>query len=170
MSTSPTLEDIMAAGAPFVVAVDWGFTDPDSPVAREWARRAEVNDRVWRVLGRLRDRAEGERRLLHKNQQYAHGYGASLRKLHEMAKTWPEQGRVIEAQRFAHAYGSGPQKMGRWLRPGSPAPVRTENYMVQSRAAAEHMSRLHEAMLEAGWEWDGMDGYTAPSLARGEED
>lgn len=167
--SGPTLEDIMAAGAPFVVAVDWGFTDPDSPVAREWARRAEVNDRVWRVLGRLRDRAEGERRLLHKNQQYAYGYGASLRKLYEMAKAWPEQGRLVEAQRFAHAYGTGPQKMGRLLRPGSPEPVTTANYVVQSRLAGEMMASLHEKMIAAGWDWDGMDGYTAPGLVKGEQ-
>ena len=169
----PTLEDIIGADmAPFVVCTDWSFADGDTPVAREWKRRAEVNDRVWRVLNGLRDRAVGDRRALHKNQQYARGYGASLRSLHEMAKAWPEHGPMIEAQRYAHAYGGGTQQMSRMLRGGGPVAV--PNYIIQSRHAEQEMVSLHEKMIADGWEWDGMDGYTAPSrverVLRGEED
>lgn len=103
MSRHPTLEDVMGADAPLVVAVDWGFADPNTPVAREWARRAEVNDRVWRVLQKRRAEGDPDRRVLAKNQQYAYGYGASLRQLHEMARAWSVAGRLVEASRFVHA-------------------------------------------------------------------
>lgn len=92
---------------------DMPFVDY-SKVEQLMMRHVEA-DPVWRALDRLRSRATGDRRLLHKNQQYAYGYGASLRKLHEMARAWPVAGRLIEASRFAHAYGTGPRKMGEGL-------------------------------------------------------
>lgn len=113
-------------------------------------------DKVWEALCRLRARAAPERRLLHKNQQYAYGYGASPRQLHEMAKAWSWAGPVIEASRFVHAYSMGPTKLVER--------VSVENMLVQARAAEAAFAEVHDKMVAAGWTWDGMDGYAAPGL------
>lgn len=39
-----------------------------------------------------------------------------------------------------------------------------ERYLEQDRAAAREGMRRHEVLIELGYGWDGMDGYTAPGL------
>lgn len=39
---------------------------------------------------------------------------------------------------------------------------RTENYLSQVRQAEEMMIKTHQQLIDAGYIWDGMDGYTAP--------
>lgn len=39
----------------------------------------------------------------------------------------------------------------------------------QEAHAAAAMARSHDALLAAGYEWDGMDGYTAPAGTTVEE-
>lgn len=36
------------------------------------------------------------------------------------------------------------------------------NYYAQLRNAEEWMVQRHKKLIEAGFEWDGMDGYMAP--------
>lgn len=115
-----------------------------------------MTDKVWEALCRLRMKAAPERRLLHKNQQYAYGYGASPRQLHEMAKAWSWAGPVIEASRFVHAYGGRPTKFAER--------ATVQNMLVQAKEAEIAFASAHDKMLAAGWTWDGMDGYAAPGL------